>query len=225
MDMDATTKTYRCPQCAGEIPMADINVATDVALCRRCGKATPFSLLSGIPELDFAQLDAPMKGVTVTESMIGGTELVYRRFSNQVFFLVPFTAVWGGISLGLIYGSQIAKGKFDLGDSLFGLPFALGTLAMILWIVFLIFGKHRLRLDRGQGEFFSGVGPVGRTKRFTYGPETVVSLELIKFEVNGVKQRAISVRTGDDSVKFGALLRDDAKRYFAAWIARECSAR
>ena len=43
--------------------------------------------------------------------------------SPIAFFLVPFMCVWSGGSLGGVYGSQVLNGEFDLGISLFGIPF------------------------------------------------------------------------------------------------------
>jgi len=217
-------QTYRCPQCQNEIPLTDVNVASDLALCRKCGKTTPFSLVSGVSELDLAQLDEPMKGVTVTQAMIGGTEIVYRRFSKSVFFLIPFVAVWGGFSLGGIYGRQFSSGHFDPTMSLFGLPFLIGTLVMIVAILFMIRGRWRIRLDGGRGEVFAAVGPIGWTRRFAYGRDSVVSLELSKTQRNDRIQKVISVKTGNSGIQFGTPIQDDAKRYIAALIAKECAA-
>ena len=30
-------KSYNCPECGANVPLADMNVAADVALCRACG--------------------------------------------------------------------------------------------------------------------------------------------------------------------------------------------
>ena len=217
-------QTYRCPHCRSEIPLADVNVAADVALCRRCGRTTPFSIVSGVSELALAQLDEPIKGVRVTTAMVGGTEIVYRRISKMVFFFIPFMAMWSGFSLSGIYGKQIASGRFDLGDSLFGLPFLVGTLVMLSAILFMLLGKWRVRLDGGRGEVFAGVGPLGWNRRFDYGRESVVSLELVSWRKNNTPQKAISVRTGNKEIKFGSTMQDDAKRYIAALISRECAA-
>jgi hypothetical protein len=218
-------QTYQCPQCHGEISLADVNVAADVALCRKCGKATPFSLVSGVAELSPAQLDEPApKGITVRQAMVGGTEIVYRRMSFIVFFLIPFMLFWSGFSLSGIYGKQIQSGKFDLDHSLFGLPFLIGTLLLLWVIVFLLFGKWRVRLDRGRGEVFVGVGPVGWTRNFAYGPESVVSLELMATSKNNVPQKAISVKTGNAQIKFGTMIPENVKCYIGAMITKACAA-
>jgi hypothetical protein len=66
--------------------------------------------------------------VRVGQSLINGIEITYRRLSPVVLFLIPFTALWSGVSMWGIYGRQLVQGKFDPAHSLFGLPFLLGTM-------------------------------------------------------------------------------------------------
>jgi hypothetical protein len=216
------SQTYHCPGCRSEIPLSDINVSADVALCRHCGKSTRFSLLSGVSEIGQAQLDRPPKGVRVTQSVVGGSEILYRRVSPVVFFFIPFTIFWSGLSLSGIYGSQIRSGHFDPSKALFGLPFLIGTVVLLGVILFMLLGRWRVRLDGGRGEVFVGVGPIGWTRNFLYGPDTAVSLEMTSIQKNNVPQRAIALRNGESVLKFGALIPEEAKRYIAAVITQHC---
>jgi hypothetical protein len=43
----AMPREYECPSCHAAIPMDDVNVKKDLALCRACGQSTAFSLISG----------------------------------------------------------------------------------------------------------------------------------------------------------------------------------
>ncbi len=212
--------SYLCPACRSAIALEDVNVASDLALCRSCGKTSPFSMVSGVSELAQVPQDAAPKGVTVTQGITGGTEIIYRRISKIVFFLVPFMMVWSGFSLSGIYGRQIVSGRFDLSQSLFGLPFLLGTVVMLGVVLFLLFGRWRVRMSAGQGEVFAGVGPIGWTRRFPYGPQSLVSLELTNIQRNRIPQKAITVRTGNDEIRFGTGIQEDAKRFIAAAILR-----
>src|SRR5687767_8011351 len=113
-----------CPKCETEIPLEDINVAQDIALCRKCAESFSFAELAqdeAIPEVD---LNHPPKGMWFNRTP-DGFELGSSTRSGVAFFLVPFMCLWSGGSLGGIYGSQIVKGDFNLAMSLFGLPFLL----------------------------------------------------------------------------------------------------
>lgn len=216
--------SYLCPACRSPISLDDVNIASDLALCRSCGKTSPFSVVSGAAELSQVTQDDVPKGVTVTQALTGGTEITYRRISKVVFFLIPFMMMWSGFSLSGIYGRQIVRGQFDLSQSLFGLPFLLGTIVLLGVVLFLLFGRWRVRMNAGQGEVFAGVGPVGWTRSFRYEPQSHVSLELTNIQRNRVPQKAITVRTGNDEIRFGTGIQEDAKRFIAAVILKNLAA-
>ena len=73
--------------------------------------------------------------------------------------LVPFTLLWAGGSLGGIYGTQIAKGRFELALSLFGIPFLLGSVFLVGLTAMAVAGRCVVEL---AGERFSvRVGALG----------------------------------------------------------------
>ena len=209
---------YSCPSCGANIPLDDVNVSKDVALCRACGRTTSFSVLSGTGEISLQGLDEPPRGVRVETGFNEETTIVYRRLSPLLLFLIPFTAIWSGGSMIGIYGTQIRNGKFDLAQSLFGIPFLIGTLVLLSAIAFLLFGKWVIRLDRGDGTVFVGVGPFGWTRRFSYNQTSVVSLAATKITVNNRSQQGILVRTDEKDFLFGAVLRKDVRQFVAATI-------
>ena len=50
--------------------------------------------------------------------------------------------IWSGGSLGGIYGTQIANQEFSLLQSLFGIPFIIGTINLwFFYIDSILFGK------------------------------------------------------------------------------------
>ena len=67
------------------------------------------------------------------------------------FILVPFMCVWSGFSLGGIYGSQIAQGRFNLFESLFGIPFIIGTLIFGSMALMSVCGKVIVRVRDSGG--------------------------------------------------------------------------
>jgi hypothetical protein len=212
---------YACPFCQAHIPIEDINVATDIALCRACGRTTSFSLACEATDISKNCLNNPPRHIRLEEGFGNETSIVYRRISPLLLFFVPFTALWSGGSMFGIYGTQIRDGKFDLGESLFGIPFLFGTVILLGIIAFLAFGKWIISLDRGQGSVFVGVGPFGWTRYFTYNRNTIVSMRITTVRINEQPQKGILVRTDDVDFVFGALIKDDAKRFIAAVILQK----
>ena len=215
---------FACVHCGAPIDTADTNVGTDLALCRACGKSMPFSAIAATapePEPDLAK---PPAGVTVTRSLISGIDFVYRRLNKTVFFLIPFTALWSGLSLAGIYGSQWTSGEFDLATSLAGLPFVVGTIVLLGVIVFMLFGAWRVNIDRGRVRFFVGVGPIGRRNEIALGAGTRVSLTDAYVKVRRFPQQLITVTTGEQTVQFGSGLPHEVRVYLAALLRKATGA-
>lgn len=217
-------ETYRCRHCGATIDLADTNVATDIALCRACGKSMPFSSIAEESELAAVDLSSPPKGVRVASDLIRGIDITYRKLSPVLFFLIPFTALWSGISLAGIYGQQIVKGKFDPQLSLAGVPFLVGTVVLVSVIAFLLFGCRRINVGRGTCEVFMGIGPLGWRRTITLAPDTSVLLEASSVRVNNVRQRDIVVTTGDRRIKFGAMMPEHVRVFIAAVLQKAARA-
>jgi hypothetical protein len=216
-----TEPAYSCPSCHANIPLDDVNVAKDVALCRACGRSTAFSLVSGAAEISLECLQDPPRSIRLEQGFGDELSIVYHRLSPILLFLIPFTALWSGFSMYGIYGTQIVSGKFNLGESLFGLPFLLGTVVLLGAIAYCTFGKWALRLSHGDGTVFVGAGPLGWTRRFSYNRDTVVSMKMTGVTVNDRPQPGILVRTDDKDFVFGALLPANARQCIAAAIAKQ----
>jgi hypothetical protein len=219
--MNDNKKTFQCPFCESAIPMEDVNVATDLALCRSCGKTCAFSLIGGVSEISVDCLKTPPRWIKAEKDFQGEITIVYRKLSPVLFFLIPFTAFWSGFSMWGIYGQQFVKGKFDLGQSLFGIPFLLGSIVLLTIIAFLLFGKWVITLCKGEGAVFVGVGFIGWKRHFRYARDSVVSLQKTSVEINNVPQKGILVRTGEKDFVFGSLLKEEAKKYIASAIMME----
>ena len=212
------SKDTACPGCRQAIPLDDINIAKDIALCRGCGKVWTFSLIRAAQELAGVDLQKPPQGVRIVEDHRGETRIRYHRISRALIFLIPFTACWSGLSMFGIYGSQFKKGQFNLGESLFGLPFLIGTVVLCSIILFGLFGRWEITIRRGEGTCFVGVGPAGWRRRFTFGPQASVSLEMSSYRVNQVPQEAITIHEGGAKIiSFGAPITSrEAKVFIAA---------
>ena len=74
---------FICPHCRAAIGIDDVNPATDIALCRSCGKTRE-------------DLRTPPKWVRVMSGYGGETVLRYRRISPILLFIIPFTLIWSG---------------------------------------------------------------------------------------------------------------------------------
>ena len=157
---------FHCPDCGLPIETADLAPAQGLAVCRFCEKpfplagcqtAVPFAQRNIVPEL------TPPKGVDVVETM-DGFRLTLSSRSCIAFFLVPFTLFWAGGSLGGIYGTQIAKGKFELLQSLFGLPFLVGSVFLIAVTAMAVAGRSVVELAGGRLNLRTGALGIYRTK-------------------------------------------------------------
>ena len=223
-------KTYSCPECGANVPLADMNVAADVALCRSCGTRSRIAeLCEGDDEAGDCQvLSGPVpKHVRVIRDPndpSGKVELRYRRFNPVVLFLIPFTCVWSGLSVGGIYGSQLLERQFDPVRSLFGLPFLIGTVVLVGAILNLLFARRRLVLEYGHGSYSSKVFGIGRTRRFDLNRETGIGVDRQLWQPRGQGANfAIRVRNGNLSEKICSGWDEDARTYAIAMAKRYCA--
>lgn len=220
-------KSYNCPECGADVPLADMNVAADVALCRVCGTRSRIAELheSGDDDADSRALSGPVpKHVTVvreTDGVSGRVELRYRKVSLDVLFLIPFTLAWGGFSLGAIYGTQICRHAFDWKISLFGLPFLFGTVMLVCVILNKLFACRRLVLEYGHGSYSSKVFGIGRTREFDLNRETRISIDQAALQPKGgVANFMISVKNGNSTEKVCTYWNEDALDYALAMLKR-----
>jgi len=232
-------KTYTCPKCGREVLPKDINVAKDIMLCPSCGEVSAFSEVVGrIEDADRddearRMLNAPppkhLKVETDPTDMTGRIALVYRKFSPTAIFLIPFTLVWSGFSMGGIYGTQIVKHAFDWKISLFGLPFLIGTVVLVSSCLFMLFGKRVLTLERGKGTYFWGVGPIGFRQCFTFDRRTKVNRGSTSYRVGGSRygdghplcELHLTHPDNPNTVHICAGMSEDALDYVEAVLKRE----
>ncbi len=211
-----------CPNCKFRIGLDDINVQTDIALCRNCGGTFSFSLIHEASELLSGEsLDLPTRGVRIYEDFGGRKTIVYKALSPVLLFLIPFTAFWSGLSMWGLYIQPLMKGQINWSKFLFGVPFLLGTIVLLSVIFFLLFGKWVITLGNGQGSVFVGAGALGWKRYFTYGPGSLVSLRNTSLKVNNKTQQGIAIIDGQNEFVFGATIRPDAKMHIARLLARE----
>lgn len=210
-----------CPQCGKPIPTQDLNVASDIALCRLCGQTHVLSELVRAKSDDASRVDIahppPGAWCRTTEH---GREIGATTRSPIAFFLVPFFLVWSGGSLGGIYGTQIASGHFNLITSLFGIPFILGTVFLCAMTLMGIGGKVTVTLSRQGGEVFTGIGSVGVRRRFRLDEIATVREVQSPFSHPGYQHYGGIVLEGKRRIRFGHGL-NEARRYFVVEALRQ----
>lgn len=202
-----------CPSCDNPIPPADINISTDVALCRACNSTIAVSDVvhsSSKPQPVF-DTAAPVSGTWFhndgVEIRIGASTR-----SSIAFFVVPFAAIWSGFSLGTLYGTQVASGAFNLGFSLIGMPFLIGSVVLWSRALMLVAGKTEVRLRSGEGAIFRGIGSLGRTTRFSTSGITTIREDWSGLRTNRQPRKMI-ILDGARRITLGALL-SEPRRHF-----------
>ena len=195
--------------------MDDVNVAKDIALCRACGKTTSFAALQDSSKLAEVDLASPPRHVKDTQDAQYDLSLTYHRKSPILFFLIPFTLLWSGGSIGGIFIAPLMQGK-PLENALFGIPFLIGTVVLLGVIAFLLAGGWRIHVSGNEGTAFCGVGSLGWTRRFTLDRTSQVTLANCGASVNDKPVPCIRIDTGSTSCSFGAFIHQDSKHYIAA---------
>ncbi len=135
--------------------------------------------------------------------------------------LVPFVAIWSGISIGGIYGSQVAQGKFNLLQSLFGLPFLLGTLFLVPLTLMMIFGKVTVQVIGADGMIFTGIGPFGWRRRFNWFDVKAVRVETYWSGGRNQTQQTRIVLEGSGKLRFASGLRLQRQEFLAGVLRQE----
>lgn len=167
-----------CSKCKSSIKADNINVAKDTAFCTKCENLHALSSLvsddtvsdniAPAPKFDpFEKVD----GVVIDDKSYMWTIDVSHR-GKKAFFLIPFTCIWAGGSMFSIYGQQYLSGEYDIVTSLFGLPFLFGSLFLIGLCFMSLFGRTHISCDNDNGLYFTGVGAIGKYRRFRWGSIT-----------------------------------------------------
>jgi len=208
-----------CPKCRSEIPLEDVNVSKDIALCRQCGRTWSYADL--IEDNDTADFNSgtPPSGAWFREIPPRGFEVGVSTRSPLAFFLVPFMCVWSGFSLGGIYGTQFIKGHFNLGESLFGIPFILGTLLFGSIAIMSVCGKVVVSVDGDDGIIFTGVGPIGLRRRFNWRNVTGIR-RTEKYGNRGSVSQQITF-DGEKRLNFAGSVKDERLDFMFATLRRK----
>ena len=219
--MNPFVKTFSCPDCGKDLPLEDVNVAQDMALCRACGYSGAFLNTSVVPRMTDEEMARPPKRVSLQREFGDALTITCRPKRTALLFLVPFVALWSGVSMAGIYVVPLATGQFDWKMGLFGLPFLIGTIVLVTIILNVLVGKTTVTLSKGKVQVGTHLLGWRRFREMECGKETAVSLQKSSYRVNNVPQPEIVLSSRGQELRFGAMaLSDEAKKYVAAVLRR-----
>ena len=199
-----------CPHCNRIVAPQDVNMEKDMAFCAACNEV--FKLSENV-ELDASEgfdLERPPGGAWYREEFDGFTIGATTR-SPQAFFLIPFAFLWCTFAIGGFYGQQIMDRKFHPGLSLVGIPFLIFSIMLISKTLMCIMGKLEVRVHRDEGVVFTGIGRIGRRRRFHWLSTQVTGI-FSSIQQNGPQMKAILL-DGPKPIRFGSTLKEIRKLY------------
>ena len=236
-----------CPVCGAVIPWDDVNVSTDIALCRACSKTHALSVIYG-PNLirtDVA-LSRPPTGVWVRQD---GRDMSVgaKAWSISTFLaLLVRTMFWNGIVsifvlfavAASLYRAGIAQPSWFPTPTMSGNPVPLGAM-VFLWIFLAPFiavgtlflaqtvvnaaGRVEMRVAADSVEVFTGVGRIGIRRGFQPVGVQAVTVENRRWRtINGGlnEQRMIVIRHANGTFKFGSVLPEARMKFVASVLAK-----
>lgn len=208
-----------CPTCKKTIESTSINIEKDVAHCIDCNEIFPISPLikKEANALSHVNLNNPPKGLYFNEAD-GELKITISTRSYAALFFIPFTLAWGGGSMAGIYGTQILNLKFSLVQSLFGLPFLMGTIALTALSLMTVLGNIVVTLTNYECTVFTGIGSLGIIKTCKLSENT--EIEEQNYTSNNNNQNSIIQITGINQISFGSFLKREQK-IFVIKLLRE----
>lgn len=208
----------KCPTCKQEIPENDFNVSKDLAYCRTCKQNFSYSDLIVSSEYDAIDLNNPTKHITIRESW-GGATLRHHRINPIVIFFIFFTAIWGGGSMTGMVVMIMEKGLSF--ETLFFLPFFLGTIGLIFLTLYMLFGKVEITEKNGDIEIFSGVFGVGIHRRTDLKNVRSVEIAYSNISQNHTRLTEVHINLKEGKkIKFGAGMTDESKAFIVAYLRK-----
>jgi hypothetical protein len=237
-----------CPECRNEIPSADINVSTDLAMCRRCNATHSFSELFECRNLVQTLEDSPppsgftqrttARGVAYRvshRSLLGAAgALAICLFWNgivSVFVLVNLASTLNllGITVPEWFPAPVMNGEtMGLGMTLFLwlflTPFLIVGAGFMGAFLMVIGGHTEVRINAAEGRIFTGVGPIGWPRKFKPHEVRSVALKDSNWRDSDgdrhTKQEIVLEMNNGDTLKFGRGMKEARRAYLAALLQR-----
>ena len=245
MKMKSTIEnTPRCPKCKLAIQNDDINIAKDIAYCRSCNLAHKFSnVISSNEILSNIDVNKPPAGV---KCQMHGKNLNIEASNRSLgagFGVLLFVLFWNGIvSIFVIVAVSATLNNFDVprphwfpkpemngkimesGEItflwIFLTPFILIGLAMIVWLLLIVVGKTKVKIDGADSSVFTGIGFLGYRQHFIASEVVDVRVEDKQWRDNDGdrrREKSIAIETHKGKiVRFGALLSEERRKFMIA---------
>ncbi len=233
-------KAITCPRCRQPIPAEDVNVAQDVAYCRRCNAAA--SLAEFVhDEVAEVNLQRPPAGTWHEPSADGPVFGASHRTWLGALGALGICLFWNGIvsvfvavalsgtlhNLGITPPAWFpapVMNKQEMGPGmvtflwLFLTPFIVIGTGMFIFFISSLVGRTEVRVGRDKCAVFVGAGPLGWTRRFD--PREVARVAVGERVWNQKNQAAkpeihIVLRSGK-IIKFGSSLSEERFQFLLA---------
>lgn len=219
-----------CPSCNADITPDDVNVGENVAYCRACDTVHRLSELAERERVPSLQSGDPPAGAWVRDDgysvRLGATA---RSIPTAGFFIV-FSGFWNSIvgvfvfqSIGSLLGFKGAgssPGGSDVFTLVFMIPFVLVGLGTAGVALMALFGRVEVTIRGMDARAFTGIGPLGWSRRFDASSVKDVTIERANSSTNGKPDRHIVVDAGDRTVKLGSVLSRARRRWLAGALGR-----
>lgn len=244
----ASMVTPTCNRCRRTLPTEDINVANDVAYCRRCNLSYKLSELTFGNELDQGvDLSKPPTGTWTSSSGLGPVIGVSHRSVGGAVGALLFGLFWNGIvsvfvllalasTLNLLGTSlpawipqQMVKGAhMGVGMTiflwLFLTPFIGIGLGMVWAFLMCLLGRTEVRVEGSQGRILTGIGVLSYRRSFQVAAVKDVRLEDSRWRDSDGDRRqksfiVMELRDGK-TLKLGSSLSSDQRKFVASALRR-----
>jgi len=237
-----------CPTCHREIALADLNVASDVALCRACGVVHKLSGLVQAADLEEGvDFSRPPEGAWYRDSGMGAVVGATHRSAGTAVGLLCLALFWNGIVSMFVFlaanstlhllgvprpawfpSPRMNGGEMGAGMTiflwLFLAPFILIGLVMFGAFLSALGGRTEVSIQSGQGVLYTGIGALGRRWRFSSDAVKDIRIEDRTWRDNdGARQqrRQIVLEMAEGKpLKFGSMLREDRMKFVAAAVQK-----
>ena len=237
-------KTPACSKCKAEIPESDVNVANDVAFCRRCNLAQKLSaMVHGIQLDTHIDLNRPPPGAWYRSGTFGPVLGATHRSIGVAIGTLAVCLFWNGIvSVFVLLAVSSTLNLLNIpapewfpvprmNDDVMGVgmtiflwlfltPFIAIGLAMIGAFLSALAGRTEVRLRPSEGAVFTGIGLLGWSRRFN--PQNVKDVRMDEKrwrDSDGDRQSkteiVIELQEGK-AIRFGSMLREERRLFVAA---------
>ena len=112
-----------------------------------------------------------------------------------------------------IYGRQITSGNFRLTESLFGLPFLIGTIVLVSLCAMTVAGETTVTRQSDRLSIFTGIGGLGWRRNYLWSDFRVVREDSSGNRYGWNRQGQVVALEGKRRATFGGMWTQE-RRYF-----------